>query len=212
MSQLQRQVFTTPSQYLNSLQYFERLLVETQKNIQIQKGKLLSGLKKIQDTFEQIKGLKEKLLGLQPVLQEKNFYLKDLLQKLTQDQLQANMVKKVVQQEASELNIQGERILILKGEADQIYKDALPMLQGAMDQLDKLSRGDIGEIKQNNNPHPLVRFAAECIAIFLEEKPDWENIKKNVLSDAGLLMKLKSLKLESMTPATRKNIQQKRPF
>jgi hypothetical protein len=37
--------------------------------------------------------------------------------------------------------------MILKGEAEIIYKDALPILQNAIEQLDKLSRGDLSEIK-----------------------------------------------------------------
>ena len=37
--------------------------------------------------------------------------------------------------------------MILKGEAEIIYKDALPILHSAIEQLDKLNRGDISEIK-----------------------------------------------------------------
>ena len=37
-----------------------------------------------------------------------------------------------------------------------------------MDQLEKLSRGDLHEIKNNNNPHILIKFALECVAIFLD--------------------------------------------
>ena len=43
--------------------------------------------------------------------------------------------------------------MILKGEADIILKEAYPVLQNAIEQLDKLNRGDISEIKANNNPH-----------------------------------------------------------
>jgi len=148
-------------------------------------------------------------MSLQPILLEKTSYIKELIQKLTQDQLQANMVKKVVEQEANEINIQSEKILILKSEADIIYKDALPVLHLAIDQLEKLNRGDISEIKQNNNPHHLVKYAGECIAIFLDEKTDWENIRKNVLGDASLLSKLKNLKSENVTPKNKVRIQEK---
>ena len=36
---------------------------------------------------------------------EKTNYIKELIEKLTQDQLQANMVKKIVEQEANDINI-----------------------------------------------------------------------------------------------------------
>ena len=78
------------------------------------------------------------------------------------------MVKKIVEQEANEINIQSEKIIILKGEAEIIYKDAIPFLNSAVEQLDKLNRGDLSEIKNNNNPHQLIKFALECVAIFLD--------------------------------------------
>jgi dynein heavy chain len=88
----------------------------------------------------------------------------------------------------------------MKSDADKILKDAEPILKNAVEQLDKLNRGDISEIKSNNNPHALVKYTIECVAILLEEKTDWDHIKKNVLSDAGLLGKLKNLKGENITP------------
>ena len=65
--------------------------------------------------------------------------------------------------------------------------------------MDKLNRGDIGEIKSNNNPHALVKYTMECVAVLLEEKTEWENIKKVILSDASLLSKLKGIRGESIT-------------
>ena len=65
--------------------------------------------------------------------------------------------------------------------------------------MDKLNRGDISEIKANNNPHAMVKFAVECVAILLEERTDWDHIKKNILGDAALLNRLKNLKSENIT-------------
>lgn len=89
--------------------------------------------------------------------------------------------------------------MIMKGEADISYKDALPILNSAYDNLDKLNRGDISEIKNNNNPHALVKYAVECVAILLDQPTDWDTCKKNVLSDAGLLYKLKNMKFEDVS-------------
>ena len=46
----------------------------------------------------------------------------------------------------------------------------------------------------------MVKYAAECIAIFLDEKPEWEYVKKNVFGDANLIMRLKNLKSDNITP------------
>ena len=39
----------------------------------------------------------------------------------------------------------------------------------------------------------------ECVAILLDEKTDWDQIKKHILGDAGLLSRLKGLKGENIT-------------
>jgi len=84
----------------------------------------------------------------------------------------------------------------LKEEAEIILKEAMPIYQQATLQLEKLSRSDIGEIKSNNNPHVLVKFSIECLAILLEEKTDWDTCRKVILSDAMLLSKLKNMDCE----------------
>ena len=49
----------------------------------------------------------------------------------------------------------------------------------------------------------------ECVAILLEEKTDWDYIKKQILGDASLLSRLKNLKGENITPATKEKLKKK---
>jgi hypothetical protein len=39
----------------------------------------------------------------------------------------------------------------------------------------------------------------ECVAVLLEEKSEWDHIKKVILSDANLLSKLKGIRGENIT-------------
>ena len=52
----------------------------------------------------------------------------------------------------------------------------------------------------------------ECVAILLEEKTDWDYIKKQILGDASLLSRLKNLKGENITPATKEKLKKKCKF
>ena len=45
----------------------------------------------------------------------------------------------------------------------------------------------------------MVKFDVECVAILLEERTDWDHIKRVILGDASLLSKLKNLKGENIT-------------
>lgn len=81
----------------------------------------------------------------------------------------------------------------MKDEADKTLSEALPTLELANEALNTLNRNDISEIKNNNKPHPLVKFSLECVAILLEEKTDWEEGIKKFLADPNFLSRMKNL-------------------
>ena len=56
------------------------------------------------------------------------------------------------------LNRDPSKRLGSQNDADEILKKAMPTLNAAIEALNTLNRADIAEIKQNNNPHPLVLF------------------------------------------------------
>lgn len=95
------------------------------------------------------------------------------------------------------MNEKAEKIKEMKKEADLALQAALPTLENATKALDTLNRGvtkkififnylfnnlkikkDIAEIKNNNKPAELVKYTLEAVAILLDEKTDWDSIKK----------------------------------
>jgi dynein heavy chain len=51
------------------------------------------------------------------------------------------------------------------------------------------------------NPPPLVRFTLECLAILLEERTEWDMIKRQ-LTDVNYLTRLKTLKVKNLSNDT----------
>jgi len=49
----------------------------------------------------------------------------------------------------------------------------------------------------------------ECVAILLDEKTDWDYIKKTILGDASLLSRLKNLKGENISIKTKEKLVKK---
>ncbi len=96
--------------------------------------------------------------------------MESLITKLEIDRFEANKVKQIVEQEGRDTAEKADKVAIMKGEADRILEEALPTLKAAVDALNTLNRSDISEIKQNNNPHALVKYTLECVAILCEEK------------------------------------------
>lgn len=155
-----------------------------------------------------ISTLKETLIKLQPELKQKTIEQEELIKKLEGDRYEANKKRTIVEEEERIVNEKAEKIREMKMEADKILNDALPILNEATEALNTLNRNDISEIKAQPNPHALVRFTLECVAVLLDEKSDWDNLKK-LLADPGFLSRMKGLKVEGITKATQDRIKKK---
>lgn len=70
--------------------------------------------------------------------------------------------------------------------------EALPALHAANEALNTLNRNDISEIKMNQNPHAQVKFTLESVSVLLQEKEDWESVRKTI-SDINFISRLKNL-------------------
>lgn len=76
-------------------------------------------------------------------------------------------------------------------EVEQQIANATPLLNQAIDSIQTIKRTDLSEIKNNLNPHALIKFTMENIVILLGENESWENIKR-ILSDINLLSRVKN--------------------
>ena len=65
-------------------------------------------------------------------------------------------------------------------------------MQEANDSMLTIKRGELSELRNNNSPHPLIKFTLENIVILLGQTQSLQNVKK-VLSDTNLLSRLKAI-------------------
>ncbi|EAR94576.2 dynein heavy chain (macronuclear) [Tetrahymena thermophila SB210] len=200
-----RKVYSTPKNYIQMIMNYRNLL-RTQNNYQTQqKNKLQNGLDKLQEANKVIDVLEEKLTKLQPELVKKTEEIEILIEKLQIDKNEANEAKKLVEIEEKIVEQKAEEIKKLQNEASLILKNAMPQLHKATEALNTLNRNDISEMRAQHNPHQLVRFTLECVAILLDEKMDWDNIKK-MMADTNFLQRLKNLNVEKIPIKIQKEI------
>ena len=81
-------------------------------------------------------------------------------------------------------------------------------MEAAIEALGLIDKGNISEIKTFPNPPVLVKFTLEAVMILLNEKTDWESIKR-VLSNLNFLDRLKSYEKDSVTPSIPKRLRTK---
>lgn len=60
----------------------------------------------------------------------------------------------------------------------------------------------------NQNPHAQVKFTLECVSILLQEKEDWETIRK-IISDIGFISRLKNLDVYNISEKVENTLKNK---
>lgn len=58
----------------------------------------------------------------------------------------------------------------------------------------------------------MVKFAVECVAVIFEYSQEWESCKKNVLSDTGLIFKLKNINVDQINQNALNKVKKKGNF
>lgn len=106
---------------------------------------------------------------------------------------------------------------MIKDECETDLAQALPVLEEALKALDTLDRNDITEIRTMNTPPDGVKLVIEALCIVKGVKPNrvqdpsnptkkiddyWEPAKKQVLSDARLLLSLKEYNKDDIPVST----------
>lgn len=101
---LRRRVYTTPKSYLDLINLYLGKLDEKRNEYNLNKNRLAIGLKKLNDTNENIAVLRVTLKDLQPKLMTKNEELKVALEIVNKDKKVADEKDKVVSAEAEIVN------------------------------------------------------------------------------------------------------------
>jgi hypothetical protein len=77
-------------------------------------------------------------------------------------------------------------------EVELKIKNSEPLIQEANESMLSLKRGELSELRNNPNAHPMITFTLENMVILMNEAESLDNIKK-ILSDPNLLSRLKTI-------------------
>lgn len=169
---LSRRVYITPKSYFDMIKCYRNLLDTKYEELSLERSKYLRGLKQLETTHSAVQEMEAALRQLQPVLEAKKKESEILAQKIEQDSIEANVVRRIVEDEEREVNLKTQEIQRLQEEAESEFRRAMPMLELAIKAVDQLNPKDITEIKTFPSPPPLVVYTLEAIAIILDHKTD----------------------------------------
>lgn len=116
--ELRRRVYTTPKSYLDLISLYINSLDKKRQEFNLNKQRLATGLRKLNETNESIAVFKVELAKMQPILVQKNEQLKVALEKVTVDKAVANEKEKVVSAEAEIVAKNSAEAKAIKDDAD----------------------------------------------------------------------------------------------
>ncbi|KAM6908082.1 dynein axonemal heavy chain 2-like [Lycodopsis pacificus] len=203
--ELRRHNYVTPTNYLELVSGYRKLLAEKRSELGEQVSKLRNGLFKINDTREKVEAMyveleeaKKQVAGFQTQCVE---FLSVILEQATE----TNTQKKVVG--AKNVKIRAEE-LQCKAMAENAQRDldeVLPALNEAMKALESLNKRDMTEIKSYGCPPALVETVMQAVMTLLGKEPTWAEAKRQ-LGDSNFIKTLVNFDKDNISGRVLKNI------
>uniref|UniRef100_A0A8C6ZHZ5 Dynein axonemal heavy chain 10 n=1 Tax=Nothoprocta perdicaria TaxID=30464 RepID=A0A8C6ZHZ5_NOTPE len=206
LQKLRRSNYVTPKNYLDFIHTYSKLLEEKNEFILAQCKRLDGGLDKLKEASIQLVELNKKLAEQKIVLAEKSAACEALLQEISTNTAVAEEKKKMAEEKAVEIEEQNKIIGVEKKEAETALAEALPILEAAKLELQKLDKSDVTEIRSFAKPPKQVQTVCECILIMRGYKElNWKTAK-GMMSEANFLRSLMEIDFDGITQGQVKSV------
>ncbi|XP_074478915.1 dynein axonemal heavy chain 2 [Sebastes fasciatus] len=179
-SELKRHNYVTPTNYLELVSGYKKLLAEKRCELGEQVSKLRNGLFKISDTREKVEAMSLELEEAKKQVLEFQKQCDEYLAVIVQQKREANKQKDVVSASSKKI---GAEELHCKAMADNAQRDldeVLPALEEAMKALESLNKKDMTEIKSYGRPPTLVETVMQAVMTLLGKEPTWAEARRQL--------------------------------
>lgn len=198
---LKRYNYVTPSNFLNLLKTFEKFYHLKESELTAQKEKLTTGLHKLQAGRDQVSSMRIQLGRKQKVVENSKANCEIMMNQILEKKQKTEQSKKAIGNESKKIAEEEKKCLEIAAEAEADLAVALPALQNALDQVEKLDKSSITELKAYANPPPAVEQVLSCVMILLDKPTGWVNAKK-IMGQTNFLSNLKSYNKDDVNDKT----------
>ncbi|XP_073442216.1 dynein axonemal heavy chain 10 [Dendrobates tinctorius] len=196
---LRRSNYVTPKNYLDFINTYSKLLDEKNKFNLAQCKRLEGGLDKLKEAAVQLAELNVKLAEQKVVLAEKSAACEALLDEISVNTAVAEEKRMLAEEKAAEIEEQNKVIAVEKQEAESALAEALPILEAAKLELQKLDKSDVTEIRTFAKPPRAVQVVCECILVMRGYKEiSWKSAK-GMMSEPNFLKILMDIDFDAIT-------------
>jgi dynein heavy chain, axonemal len=188
---LKRHNYVTPTNYLELVKGYRVVLAEKVNEVGSQVNKLKNGLAKLTDAKQQVAEMSEILAVKKVTVAQSQKDCEELLVVIVSERRTADEQQKHVEAESAKISVEAKETAAIASDAQRDLDVALPALQNAMAEVDKLDKSSISEVKAYTTPPAKVQLCLEAVMILFRLKTDWPTAKKKI-SEANFLQQVKS--------------------
>uniref|UniRef100_F7HBY3 Dynein axonemal heavy chain 2 n=1 Tax=Macaca mulatta TaxID=9544 RepID=F7HBY3_MACMU len=178
--ELRRYNYVTPTNYLELVSGYKKLLGEKRQELQDQANKLRTGLFKIDETREKVQVMSLELEDAKKKVAEFQKQCEEYLVIIVQQKREADEQQKAVTANSEKIAVEEIKCQALADNAQKDLEEALPALEEAMRALESLNKKDIGEIKSYGRPPAQVEIVMQAVMILRGNEPTWAEAKRQL--------------------------------
>ncbi|CAL7939586.1 unnamed protein product [Xylocopa violacea] len=198
-TKLRRKNYVTPKHFLDFMNKYLALLLETKDYINSQCNRLTGGLQKIAEASVTLNELNEILAVQRVKVADQTKNCEQLLASIGESTDIAMEKKQLSEMERQAIEEQRKVINKEQTEARQALAEAQPALDAARAALGELEKADITEIRSFATPPEPVQIVSECVAMLRGIKDiSWKGAK-GMMSDPAFLRTLQEMNCDKIT-------------
>ncbi|XP_029311197.1 LOW QUALITY PROTEIN: dynein heavy chain 2, axonemal [Cottoperca gobio] len=178
--ELRRHNYVTPTNYLELVSGYKKLLAEKRSELGEQVSKLRNGLFKLSDTRVKVEAMSLELEEAKKQVAEFQKQCDEYLAVIVRQNREANKQKDVVSANSKKIGAEELQCKALAENAQRDLDEALPALEEAMKALESLNKKDMTEIKSYGRPPTLVETVMTAVMTLLGKEPTWAEAKRQL--------------------------------
>jgi dynein heavy chain len=199
--ELKRYNYVTPTNYLELVKGYRALLAEKSTELGSAANKLANGLAKLESAREQVATLSKELEVKKVVVAQSQKDCEDLLVQIVSERRVADEQRKQVEADSERISHEAAECKAISDDAEADLAIAMPALERAMEEVEKLDKSSVSEVKAYTKPPQLVETVLQAVMILFGKPVDWASAKK-VLSESNFLQQIKTFDKDHVSAST----------
>ena len=205
-SELRRVYHVTPTNYIDLLKGYDRILKGKRKEIGDQINKLRSGLDKLDDARKQVEVMTVQSEEKRGEVSKEQKACEELMVEMSKEQSNADEQMKIIESERVKIGKEKAETEKMAFDAEKELRKAEPALIAAEESLEKLDKKYIAEIKSFPSPPAEVEMVMYAVMVILGKDTTWLAVKKE-LADPQFVKKIKEYDKDKISQSVLKKIE-----